>query len=266
MAYIGAFHNYKGGTGKTTITGNIGALLASRVGSQSNFSDASILLIDADAQCNLTKWLIGPDYKKLNVDISHVLNGMAQPMDAILEVRPHLYLLPCKSSNLNNYSETILNNEPLVFKDLVKSYVAAGFDYILFDMSPSLRRLEKCIILALQEVMITMEAEYFSYDGLTNYKDEVNNLVKMDSTFNPDILKRLVVNKTNHTFSRHKIYLLELAKIGMEIFEVAQNSHIATSQTINKFYEEYLVENFPYEKDQKALSQLNTLVSALIGG
>nr|MBQ4455881.1 ParA family protein [Clostridia bacterium] len=47
MSKIIAFANQKGGVGKTTTTATIGAILASR--------GNSVLLVDMDAQANLTK-------------------------------------------------------------------------------------------------------------------------------------------------------------------------------------------------------------------
>lgn len=48
------FFNNKGGVGKTTLVGNLGAQLALGMG-------CKVLVVDADPQCNLTQYVLGED-------------------------------------------------------------------------------------------------------------------------------------------------------------------------------------------------------------
>jgi cellulose biosynthesis protein BcsQ len=67
--------NYKGGCGKSTIVANLGASLA--------WSKKKVLLIDGDAQCNLTSFYKGNDNANIiteadysDIIIESVLNHM----------------------------------------------------------------------------------------------------------------------------------------------------------------------------------------------
>src|SRR6266436_3681407 len=62
-----AIFNHKGGVGKTTLTVNIAAALASL--------DKRVLLVDSDPQCNLTSYLVDEDVVDDLLDTSDEENG-----------------------------------------------------------------------------------------------------------------------------------------------------------------------------------------------
>lgn len=93
MGKIVAVISGKGGTGKTTVSANLGAALS--------LMDQKVLLIDGDAGLRNLDLLLGVE-TKIRYDFNHVIQGHATWDQAILEVErfPGLFLLPGAKENL----------------------------------------------------------------------------------------------------------------------------------------------------------------------
>ena len=96
-----AFHQQKGGVGKTTLSGTIGC--------QSALNGYNPLLIDCDPQGNISSWFLDstPRY-----ELADVLQGKCFVDEAIIPLAgiENLYILPTFGigGTLKNYSETKL--------------------------------------------------------------------------------------------------------------------------------------------------------------
>ena len=146
--------NQKGGTGKTTIAMNLGVALASM--------GKEMLLIDFDPQANLT-YSFGI-HKPKNT-IVEVLQGK-QTIQTILVKREGLDIAP-SSSRLADLEVSIINKigrEQLLserLKDL------GGYDYIFIDSPPALSILTVNALTVADEVLIPLQMEVLSFQGLT---------------------------------------------------------------------------------------------------
>src|SRR5208282_2208441 len=96
----------KGGTGKTTTSGNLGRILAGK---------ARVLLVDADPQGSLTSWLLvtPPAY-----ELADVLLGQVKLAEALVPLGKGdaLSLVPTFGigGHLRNFAETILEKKPFI--------------------------------------------------------------------------------------------------------------------------------------------------------
>jgi len=213
-----AFHVEKGGTGKTTMSGNMAAVL-SNMGKR-------VLLVDADPQGNLSSWFITTGIK---FDLCDVLQGKAALQDAIISIKDGLDIIGTVAidGELKEWSETTLFQKPFVFPDLLESIKALNYDYCIFDLSPGISNLEKSILSNVNEVVGVLSAEFFSLDGLEIFENELNKLRKdRRATFTAD---KIIINRVNKAYTLHKSYLTEIEKLKYMTFTIGQNTAISDS-------------------------------------
>ena len=159
--------NQKGGTGKTTITMNLGVALA--------LMGRKILLIDFDPQANLT-YSFGIRNPKNT--IVEVLQGK-QTIQTILVKKEGLDIAP-SSSLLADLEVSIINKigREQLLQDRLKGL--KGYDYVIIDSPPSLSLLTINALTTAGEVLIPLQMEILSLQGLTQLLktiDEVKNVL-----------------------------------------------------------------------------------------
>lgn len=162
MARIICVANSKGGVGKTTTSVNLGAYLASR--------GRRVLLIDFDPQANATSAL-GHDFKhpdNFARSIYHGVLGIA-PLEHIIKPSPFLnYDYIASHPDLAGLLVELVNYEEREF--LLRRFLnhfRHNYDYILIDSPPSLSLLTINGLVAADEVLIPVQAEYYSLEGLS---------------------------------------------------------------------------------------------------
>ena len=242
-----SFHNRKGGVGKTTLAGNVGRL---------STTDRDTCLIDLDPQGNLTSWLVTQDYRYELADML-LSDGKIRLSDVILDLGEGLHILPTSvpTGELKNYAEVRLFQEPVVFDKLVGYLEEAGFGAVIFDLSPGLSQLERCAIMACDEVVIPVLGEYFSIDGVETAIQEIERINK---GFNKDVRYRhLVVNAINLSFRRHREALEGYKGLDFDMFTVPQDARIAEAQYQHKPLRDY-------SPGSKALPELERLTTVLM--
>ena len=159
--------NQKGGTGKTTLTINLGVTLASM--------GKKILLIDFDPQANLTYSFGIHNPKNTMVE---VLQGK-ETIQTILVRKEGLDIAP-SSPLLADLEVSIINKigrEQLLGE---RTKGVKGYDYIFIDSPPSLSILTINTLNTSNEVLIPLQMEILSLQGLTQLLktiDEVKNVL-----------------------------------------------------------------------------------------
>ncbi|MES2837865.1 MAG: ParA family protein [Bacteroidota bacterium] len=168
-----AFTNHKGGTGKTTSVANIGTILHSK--------GKSVLFIDCDPQGNLSYSLGASDFK---YGVSDVLLNKVELSDAAIEIKANLYILP---SDIKSYkSESQLysqKNGEFLLKEILKNYVD-DVDYILIDCPPSLSIYTKNALNAANSVIIPMQLDVLSLQGLEQMTSILSEII---NSTNPNL-------------------------------------------------------------------------------
>lgn len=207
-----AFFNNKGGVGKTTLICNVASYLALERGKK-------VLVIDADPQCNATQLLLEEDaviglYEDSdNFTIHSVIHPLSigkgysktlRPMkieDYGLDLIPGDPRLALKEDLLSKDWQDAVGGEirglrtSLLFKELLER--CNDYDYVFFDMGPSLGSINRAVLLACDYFVSPMSIDIFSLKAIENIttaliewrKKLANGLSQVDEDLQDDIPK-----------------------------------------------------------------------------
>ena len=162
MGTVYAIANQKGGVGKTTTAVNMGACVA-RDGRQT-------LLVDLDAQCNATTALGLP--KDRNPSSYECLTGEVSVAEAARPAGPdNLWVVPA-SIDLAGASVELPRADGFETR-LRESLgpVRERFAYTLLDCPPSLGPVTVNALVAADQVIVPVQAEYLALEGLVQFLD-----------------------------------------------------------------------------------------------
>ena len=192
-----ALANQKGGVGKATTAASLGIGL-SRQGKK-------VLLIDADAQGNLTQMLGWPQPDELSPTLSTLMEKIIAeqpiaPDEGILHHPSGVHLVPA-NIELSALEVTLVNtmSRETVLRQYL-STVADRYDYALIDCMPSLGMLTINALAAAERVIIPVQAHYLSAKGLEQL---LQTIAKVRRQMNPKlkidgILMTMVDGRTNN--------------------------------------------------------------------
>lgn len=164
MVRVIAVCNQKGGVGKTTTAVNLGAYIAN--------SGKKVLLVDFDPQANASSAMghIGDDQRT----VYHGILGYADPIDTIRASRTENYHYIPAGPHLAGAMVELVNADEREF--FLKKFIdplKKSYDYIIVDLPPSLSLLTINGLLAADEIIIPVQAEYYSLEGLSQLLETV---------------------------------------------------------------------------------------------
>ncbi|EOH86266.1 ParA family protein [Enterococcus pallens] len=193
MARTISIANQKGGASKTTTTVNFAAVLSFVLGKK-------ILLIDSDPQGNLT------DHLGFDIDdtdqptIYEVLKGEVDVKDAILDYKG-IDVLPADIALSSAEREfTQVGSEHRLKKALQP--VMDDYDFILIDTPPSLGILTVNAFTVSDEIIVPVEAAYFSLKGLVKLNETIETVKEF--TNNHLIVRGVLFTKFNEKYNISK--------------------------------------------------------------
>lgn len=220
MAHIIAFANHKGGVGKTTSVANIGAAL--------NQKGNRVLLVDLDAQQNLTSCFL-PDEKveALEVSIYEALVGKA-PLP-VIPLRDGLSIVP---SGIELARAEIDLSQKLAREQLLKRLlqpIAEDYDFILLDCPPSLGVITTNALTAAEALYIPLTAEALPLKGLRMLEAVVE---EVRESINPTLsLSGVFVTRYNTRKSLNNMVLETIAdKYGSIVFNTKIRENVAIAE------------------------------------
>lgn len=161
------FSNHKGGVGKSCSTCNIGAGLA--------IKGKSVLLIDLDPQANLSLSLGVRDAERT---IYQILHNQKKTRDCIYNITENLDIIPSTLDLAG--AEIELASEPgreVILREALIE-IENQYDYIIVDCAPSLGLLTTNALTASHEVMIPIQAQYLSLQGISKLTDVIEKIKK----------------------------------------------------------------------------------------
>lgn len=159
-----AITNNKGGVGKTTTTLNLGAALV-QLGYR-------VLLIDMDSQANLSSC-----FGLYTHTAQNVASFMLKEWDfgQVVVAKNGMDILPASTNQYEAEMKLSMkpNRESILKKRL--EGITELYDYILIDCPPSLDLMTKNAIFAADFFIVPIEPTTFSYQGLGNLIENVND-------------------------------------------------------------------------------------------
>ncbi|MFT5198534.1 MAG: chromosome partitioning protein [Planctomycetota bacterium] len=241
-----AIINQKGGVGKTTTVANLGAALA-RAGKR-------VVVFDMDPQANLSLYL-GSEVGRGDASVYGVLTEGLPVVEALRKTKVEGLSLVASHLDLSGAElelASAMSRETLL-RDAINLWEAEaiekdGFppaDYVLLDCPPSLGLLSINALVAAEEVMITVQTEFFALQGLSKLVEVIQLLRRR---MNPALtltgilpclydsrlklarevlaeLRRFFPGKVYPTPVRTNVRLAESPSHGMTIFEYAPGSN-----------------------------------------
>lgn len=193
MSTVSVFNN-KGGVGKTTFVCNFASYLAKK-------KNKRVLIIDADPQCNATTYILDPQkiieiYYKNKGTINDVTLPIRKGKGYFTSIYPIItnnefgvHIIP-GDPKLSLFEDFLASDwgptkagdgrgiqSTLLFKKMIAD-LSKDYDFIFFDLGPSLGALNRSILISCSHFLIPMSSDIFSLRALENISISLSNWEK----------------------------------------------------------------------------------------
>jgi chromosome partitioning protein len=182
MGRIVTIANQKGGVAKTTTAINLGAALA--------MAEIPVLLVDMDPQGNTTSGL-GLEKNDLKSGVYNSLLGFVPLADVIKPTALEWLKVAPSNRDLVGAELELVDIERREFRLAdVLGPVVERFEYVLVDCPPSLGLLTINAMVAADELLIPIQAEYLALEGVSELVDTIS---RVRASLNPNLRIRGVL-------------------------------------------------------------------------
>lgn len=200
MGKVISLVNQKGGVGKTTTSINLSASLA--------VLGKKVLLIDLDPQGNTTTG-VGINKGDIEKSVYNVLIGECKITEAWIKTKyKNLYVLPATINLAGLDIELVEKNHRdngFLAGEQLKNHlvdIRDSFDYIIIDCPPSLGLITTNALAASNSVIIPVQCEFFSLEGIAQI---ISTIILTQKKLNPTldiegVLLTMLDSRTNLGF------------------------------------------------------------------
>jgi len=170
MGITVSISNQKGGSGKTSLTFNVGCVLAKELNNK-------VLFVDADGQANLTTAFgFNPDEIEMNIS-ELLLSKKTKTRDFIIETPVSGASLISSSQNTFAAEKQLYDRtgREFVLSDLIDQ-VKNEWDYIFIDTPPNLGIITLNSLIASNGIVLVYTASEFSLDGVSQVLNTIDEI------------------------------------------------------------------------------------------
>ncbi len=176
MGKVIAVSNQKGGVGKSTTVVNLAGILGAK--------GKKVLVIDIDAQGNTTTGF-GIRKKTVKNTVYEVLIGACRIDESIIQTEfKNVFVVTSAQKLAGAEIELSTMDNRLQRLKMQILTIKNKFDYILIDCPPSLSIITLNAIVACDTVLIPLQCEFYSLEGLTQLNDTIK---RVKTHYNPNL-------------------------------------------------------------------------------
>lgn len=234
---------FKGGTGKSSLTENLSYALA--------LYGKKVLVIDADGKPNASTTLLKG---QATPTLTNVLKGEALLSDAMKQARPGLWVVP---------GDTGLDSASNHLRDHFSSYYTLGkaiqalpeFDYVLVDHAGAYTPVMVACLLASTEMLIPCELESYAVQGLFDMFDKLQDTLSTHAIRNAGIIPY----NYDGRYTMAPLYLKQLRETFGDLITapVRTDATVPRAQSVRQTV-------FEYDPHSKVADDFRTLAEDLI--
>ena len=202
MGKIIVFANQKGGVGKTTSAVNVAAAIGAK--------GKKVLLVDLDPQGNTSSG-VGINKKNMKLSTYDVLIGRSSAEACIVDTEyKNLAVMPSNISLAGAEFELVNCDKREHRLKNALELVRDNYDYIFIDCPPSLGILTVNALAASDGVIVPMQCEYYSLEGLSQLMSTIKTCKRL---YNPELqLLGLLITMYNGRLNLSMQVMAELKK------------------------------------------------------